>query len=133
MLGSLPDFRRRLLKWYDRSRRDLPWRIPGGSDATGIDPFHVLVSEAMLQQTQVATVIPYYLRFLQRFPTLANLAAADEQRRAAQVVRLDRIADADARRHAGGAEQEHRAVGEVHTPEKNDDKANRCLHARALW
>jgi A/G-specific adenine glycosylase len=43
------------------------------------DPYHVLVSEAMLQQTQVATVIPYYLRFMERFPTIETLAAADEQ------------------------------------------------------
>src|SRR4051794_9870135 len=79
MLGSLPDFRRRLLKWYDRARRDLPWRSPLGNAKTPLDPYHVLVSEAMLQQTQVATVIPYYHRFLKGFPSVADLAAADEQ------------------------------------------------------
>jgi A/G-specific adenine glycosylase len=79
MLGSLPDFRRRLLKWYDKARRDLPWRAQRGTAGTVLDPYHVLVSEAMLQQTQVATVIPYYHRFLQRFPTIADLAAANEQ------------------------------------------------------
>jgi A/G-specific adenine glycosylase len=78
MLGPLPDFRRRLLRWYDRAKRDLPWRTPPGAGAAPLDPYHVLVSEAMLQQTQVATVIPYYKRFLDRFPTLAALAAADE-------------------------------------------------------
>ncbi len=58
-----------LLAWYDRQRRDLPWRDEP-------DPYRVWVSEVMLQQTQVTTVIPYYERFLQRFPHLADLAAA---------------------------------------------------------
>jgi A/G-specific adenine glycosylase len=73
-------FRRRLLDWYDANRRDLPWRVPmdAVSDRAP-DPYHVLVSEAMLQQTQVATVIPYFERFIRRFPALADLASADEQ------------------------------------------------------
>ena len=61
--------RRDLLSWYDHHRRDLPWRDQS-------DPYRVWVSEVMLQQTQVTTVVPYYERFLQRFPTLADLAAA---------------------------------------------------------
>src|SRR5437764_8126511 len=63
---------RRLLGWFDRHRRDLPWRRDR-------DPYRVWVSEVMLQQTQVATVVPYFERFLAAFPTLADLAAADEQ------------------------------------------------------
>lgn len=60
-----------LLEWYDRYARELPWR--------GIcDPYRTWVSETMLQQTRVETVIPYYNRFLTRFPTLPDLAAADE-------------------------------------------------------
>ena len=78
MLGDPATFAARLLAWYDRARRDLPWRVPPGS-ATPLDPYHVLVSEAMLQQTQVATVIPYFRRFLDQFPTVVALAAADEQ------------------------------------------------------
>jgi A/G-specific adenine glycosylase len=70
-------FQRRLLTWYRRSARDLPWRRTS-------DPYAVWVSEVMLQQTQVATVVPYYQRFLERFPTIASLAAADEQ----QVLKL---------------------------------------------
>jgi A/G-specific adenine glycosylase len=73
-------FSRRLLKWYDGHRRDLPWRI--GRDEPierRPDPYHVLVSEAMLQQTQVATVVPYFERFVAEFPTLAALAESDEQ------------------------------------------------------
>ncbi len=58
-----------LLAWYDRQRRDLPWRDEP-------DPYRVWVSEVMLQQTQVTTIIPYYERFLRRFPSLADLAAA---------------------------------------------------------
>ena len=62
-------FRRRLLRWYARSQRRLPWR--------GIrDPYAVLVSEMMLQQTQVSRVLDFYPRFLQRYPTLEDLAAA---------------------------------------------------------
>src|SRR5687768_17667668 len=80
MLGPPHTFARRLLRWYDRSRRDLPWRLPRDAAAgTALDPYHVLVSEAMLQQTQVATVIPYFHRFLARFPTVQSLASADEQ------------------------------------------------------
>src|SRR3954451_18545168 len=65
------EFRRRLLSWYRRHGRDLPWRRTR-------DPYAILVSELMLQQTQVATVIPYYIRWLQRFPTFQALAAAPE-------------------------------------------------------
>jgi A/G-specific adenine glycosylase len=65
------EFRLRLHAWYSRTARDLPWRATR-------DPHAILVSEMMLQQTQVATVIPYYGRFLERFPTVASLAAADE-------------------------------------------------------
>ena len=65
-----------LLRWYDRAKRDLPWRVASGFP----DPYHVLVSEAMLQQTQVATVIPYFARFLEAFPNVQSLAIADEQR-----------------------------------------------------
>lgn len=78
MLGDLDTFQRRLLSWYQAHRRDLPWRPPRGS-AQRTDPYHVLVSETMLQQTQVATVVPYFRRFLERFPTVQDLAAADEQ------------------------------------------------------
>ncbi len=63
-------FRRALLAWYGRHRRDLPWRLdPPNAYAT-------LVSEFMLQQTQVATVIPYFDRFMRRFPTVQSLARA---------------------------------------------------------
>ena len=63
-------FRRGLLRWYARHRRDLPWRRTR-------DPYHVLVSEIMLQQTQVDRVVPKYREFLTRYPTLEALAAAD--------------------------------------------------------
>jgi A/G-specific adenine glycosylase len=83
MFGPAASFRRRLLAWYDRHRRDLPWRACARTGRRP-GPYHVLVSEAMLQQTQVATVIPYYNRFVARFPTVADLANADEQ----EVLRL---------------------------------------------
>jgi len=71
-------FAQKLLKWYDAHHRALPWRRAPKSMAA-LDPYHVMVSEAMLQQTQVNTVIPYFQRFLAEFPTLGILAAADEQ------------------------------------------------------
>ncbi len=65
----------KLLLWYDRARRRLPWRAEPGEPP---DPYRVWLSEIMLQQTTVAAVIPYFERFLQRFPTVAVLAAAAE-------------------------------------------------------
>jgi A/G-specific adenine glycosylase len=59
-----------LLRWYDANRRDLPWR---NTD----DPYAIWISEAMLQQTRVETVIPYWERFLERFPDVASLAQAE--------------------------------------------------------
>jgi A/G-specific adenine glycosylase len=70
-------FQRRLLAWYARHGRDLPWRRTR-------EPYRILVSEIMLQQTQVDRVIPKYREFLSRYPTIADLAAA----RAADVRRL---------------------------------------------
>lgn len=64
-------FRRRLLEWYDEKARDLPWRRTR-------DPYRIWISEIMLQQTRVAAVIPYYHRFLERFPDVAALASAEE-------------------------------------------------------
>ena len=80
MLLPPHDFAARLLNWYGRSRRDLPWRVPPGSPpGTRPDPYLVLVSEAMLQQTQVATAVPYFRRWIAQFPSLQLLADADEQ------------------------------------------------------
>jgi len=64
-------FRRSLLEWFRRHGRDLPWRSTR-------NPYAVLVSELMLQQTQVSTVIPYYNEWFRRFPNFASLARASE-------------------------------------------------------
>jgi A/G-specific adenine glycosylase len=64
-----------LLAWYDAERRDLPWRYAPGEPA---DPYRVWLSEIMLQQTTVKVVVPYFERFLARWPTVADLAAAPE-------------------------------------------------------
>src|ERR1700732_3546713 len=64
-------FRARLLHWYLKNGRDLPWRRTR-------DPYAVLVSEVMLQQTQVVTVLPYHKNWLRRFPSFASLARASE-------------------------------------------------------
>lgn len=65
-------FRRKIIRWYERNQRQLPWRET-------CDPYAIWISETMLQQTQVATVLDYYARFLRRFPTVEKLAAAPEQ------------------------------------------------------
>lgn len=70
---KIADFRRTLLAWYDREKRDLPWRRTS-------DPYKIWISEIMLQQTQVVTVIPYYKRFLDWFPTVEKLANAPEEK-----------------------------------------------------
>ncbi len=68
---DLTAIRRRLLAWYGRTARDLPWRRRGD------DPYAQWLAEMMLQQTQTATVIPFYAAFMARFPTVQALAAAD--------------------------------------------------------
>jgi A/G-specific adenine glycosylase len=74
-LPAPPDrrrFRKRLLTWYRRHGRDLPWRKTD-------DPYHILVSEIMLQQTQVDRVLPKYAEWLEKYPSFHALAAAPEQ------------------------------------------------------
>jgi A/G-specific adenine glycosylase len=72
MSGSLAALRRALLRWYGAVERDLPWRRTR-------DPYAVLVSEVMLQQTQVARVVPRYEAWLERWPSVAALAAASRE------------------------------------------------------
>src|SRR5687767_4744504 len=71
------ELRRKLLHWYRRNKRDLPWRRTR-------DPYAIWISETMLQQTRVAVVIPYYDRFLAEFPDIESLARA----RLSRVLRL---------------------------------------------
>lgn len=70
--STLPSFAQRILTWFDaHGRKDLPWQLEKSA-------YSVWISEIMLQQTQVATVIPYYQRFMQRFPNVAALANAEQ-------------------------------------------------------
>ena len=71
LVSGLPKILSLLLKWYGAQKRDLPWRHTG-------DPYPIWLSEVMLQQTKVATVLPYYHRFLARYPDLHALAVAHE-------------------------------------------------------
>jgi A/G-specific adenine glycosylase len=71
IFSEITEFRAELTAWFERHGRRLPWRATN-------DPYRILVSELMLQQTQVATVLGYYQRWFQRFPTLRDLANADE-------------------------------------------------------
>jgi A/G-specific adenine glycosylase len=108
-----------LLAWYDRHRRVLPWRAPPGRQA---DPYHVWLSEIMLQQTTVKAVGPYYAKFLSRWPDIAALAAAplDDVLKAwaglgyyARARNLHACARAVAQRHGGkipGSEAELREL-----------------------
>jgi A/G-specific adenine glycosylase len=70
-LSLLRSIRRRILTWYRKNKRDLPWRSTR-------DPYRIWISEVMLQQTRVAAVIPYYQRFLDRFPHIEALRSAEE-------------------------------------------------------
>src|SRR5690625_1002751 len=65
-------FQDNLLRWYNENKRDLPWREDQ-------DPYKIWVSEIMLQQTRVDTVIPYFNRFINKYPTVYDLAKADPQ------------------------------------------------------
>lgn len=71
VLENKQAFREALLTWYQAEKRDLPWRRTS-------NPYYIWVSEVMLQQTRVDTVIPYYERFIEKYPTMAHLAEADE-------------------------------------------------------
>jgi A/G-specific adenine glycosylase len=71
ILRERTEFQASLIRWFQREGRDLPWR-------TTRDPYRILISEIMLQQTQVATVLGCFERWFQRFPTIESLAAADE-------------------------------------------------------
>lgn len=75
--SDLPDL---LLQWYDRHARAMPWRVPPGARRAGVrpDPYHVWLSEIMLQQTTVAAVKSYFEAFVRRWPTVADLAAAED-------------------------------------------------------
>ena len=70
-MNSVLYLRKNLLQWYQKNKRDLPWRHTS-------DPYKIWISEIMLQQTQVATVIPYYLRWIKLFPDIKTLAKATE-------------------------------------------------------
>jgi A/G-specific adenine glycosylase len=72
--SRLASLRRLLLAWWDRGHRDLPWRAPQGE----VDPYRAWIAEVMLQQTRVETVVPYWNRFVERWPDLAALADADD-------------------------------------------------------
>jgi len=68
----MSELSKKLIKWHKKSgRKDLPWQVE-------TDPYKVWISEVMLQQTQVQTVIPYYLRFIDRFPDIHSLSKSNE-------------------------------------------------------
>src|SRR3954462_5980283 len=108
-------FRQRLLAWYREHGRDLPWRKTD-------DPYHILVSEVMLQQTQVDRVLPKYEEWLQKYPSLAALASAPEQEVSAawrplgyniRPRRLHTIARESVARYGGGVSSDETKRGFV--------------------
>ncbi|MEI7952786.1 MAG: A/G-specific adenine glycosylase, partial [Synechococcaceae cyanobacterium ELA182] len=81
--GRVPELRLQLLVWWqDHGRHTIPWKLtPEGhrpADGEPLDPYSVFVAEVMLQQTQLAVVLPYWQRWLAGLPSLAALAAAEE-------------------------------------------------------
>ena len=120
--ASRQRFRRALLTWYRKNGRNLPWRHTD-------DPYHILVSEVMLQQTQVDRVLPKYHEWLDRYPSLDALAAAPE----------DEVADTwrplgynirPRRLHAIARESVARYGGELPSDEETllSFKGHRCVH-----
>src|SRR5690349_5929864 len=75
-MTDVAGLRRALLDWYDAHARALPWRAPPGAGRT--DPYRVWLSEVMLQQTTVPHATPYFERFTTRWPTVGDLAAAED-------------------------------------------------------
>ena len=73
-MPSVKKLQQDLLSWYDRHRRVMPWRAARGARP---DPYHVWLSEIMLQQTTVVTVGPYFEKFIRKWPTVKKLAAAE--------------------------------------------------------
>src|SRR5665213_843233 len=70
--SSIENFQKSIVGWFQKNARDLPWRKTS-------DPYRIWISEVMLQQTGVSTVIPYYERFLKKFPRINDLAEASEE------------------------------------------------------
>jgi A/G-specific adenine glycosylase len=78
-----PELRPLLLSWWqEHGRHTIPWKLRGDggppADGEGLDPYGVFVAEVMLQQTQLQVVLPYWRRWMERFPSLAVVAAAQE-------------------------------------------------------
>lgn len=69
---NIEEFQKSLIEWFQEEKRNLPWRADK-------DPYKIWVSEVMLQQTRVDTVIPYFYRFIEKYPNIEALANADEQ------------------------------------------------------
>ena len=112
LLSQKPDVANRLLGWYDRHHRELPWRVSPSMAAKGIrpDPYRIWLSEVMLQQTTVQAVKPYFARFLDLWPTVSDLAAAPSEQVMtawaglgyyARARNLKKCAEAVARDHGG--------------------------------
>ena len=82
LLSQKPDVANRLLGWYDRHHRELPWRVSPSMAAKGVrpDPYRIWLSEVMLQQTTVQAVKPYFAKFLDLWPTVGDLASAHPSR-----------------------------------------------------
>ena len=115
ILSPCQELRRSLLDWYDRAGRDLPWRKT-------LDPYAIWISEIMLQQTQVKTVLPYYERWMVQFPTIAALAMADQQTVLkaweglgyyARARNLHRAAQQIQNQHGGSFPQDYETVGSL--------------------
>ena len=90
-MSDVSALRQALLDWYDAGARVLPWRSPPGA-AERTEPYRVWLSEVMLQQTTVAHATPYFLRFTERWPTVNDLAAAEDAAAHGDLV-ADRLGD----------------------------------------
>jgi A/G-specific adenine glycosylase len=73
---QIKKFQNHILAWYNVHKRDLPWRVPYGTRFQPVDPYKILVSEVMSQQTQISRVVPKYEAWIKTFPTIQSLAKA---------------------------------------------------------
>ena len=123
--GQRQQFRRRLLKWYRANGRDLPWRNTS-------DPYHILVSEMMLQQTQVDRVLPKYQEWLEKYPSLTALADAARSGRHRDLAAA-RLQHRPRRLHAIARESVERYGGELPSRRSHAPivQRHRRIHSRS--
>ncbi len=124
---QIKSFQKEILDWYEKNKRDLPWRVSDSTRVQQRDPYKILVSEVMSQQTQISRVVPMYIEWMKRFPTVQSLAEAPTSevlrywsglgynRRALYVQKLAReLVERSSSRGVSTTKQSHKKEGDRH-------------------